>query len=164
MNYIYMSWEDVEKSCEKIYQDMAKNNYVPDVIIGLLWGGVVPTRLMVDLFGHERTNTHVIYTSLYDGVGKKRDSVDINMKHFNSDITNKKVLVIDDIWDTGTTMKAVLKELIERNCEVSTTTLVYKNTNNMIAPNYYDYIINDDNSWITFPWEKHEFLREMGHT
>jgi hypoxanthine phosphoribosyltransferase len=155
-----MSWEDVEKSCEKIYKDMVNNNYVPDVIIGLLWGGVVPTRLMVDLLGHERLNTHVIYTSLYDGVGKRKKTVDIDLRHFNGNISNKKVLIIDDIWDTGTTMRAVLKELIEHNCEVSTATIVYKNTNSMIAPNYYDHIIDKDSSWIVFPWEKNEFLRE----
>jgi uncharacterized protein len=160
--YIYMSWEDVEKSCVRIHEAMKSQNYTPDVIIGLLWGGVIPTRLLVDLLGHKRINTHVTYASLYDGIGKRKDTVDIG---FNKDslttLANKKVLVVDDIWDSGMTMRAALKDLVENNCIVSTATLVYKNINSSIAPNYYDKILERDNLWVVFPWEKCEFEREM---
>lgn len=160
--YIYMTWEDVEKSCMKIHNSMKANNYMPDIIIGLLWGGVVPTRLLVDIMGHKRINTHVTYASLYDGIGKRRDVVDIGFNHdFLKTFADKKVLVIDDIWDSGMTMRAALKDLVEHNCIVSTATLVYKNVNSSIAPNYYDKVLSSDNIWIVFPWEKCEFQREM---
>ena len=160
MVYSYMTWEEVEKACNNIHKAMIQKNYVPDIIVGLLWGGIVPTRLLVDLMGHKRLNTHVMYTSLYDGT-KKRDNVEIKHQFSKEDLNNKKVLIVDDIWDTGETMKAVLQELLEHNCMVSTATLVYKNSNSSIAPTFYDKIVERDDVWTVFPWEKHEFFREI---
>ena len=165
MQYVYLTWEDVEKSCMKIYSSMKANNYIPEIIIGLLWGGTVPTRILVDLLGHKRTNTFVTHASLYDGIGKRRDHVDIGFNHDSlKTFANRKVLLVDDIWDSGMTMRAALKDLLEHNCIVSTATLVYKNVNSSIAPDYYDKTVDNDNMWVIFPWEKREFVREVMKT
>jgi len=161
LKYAHLSWDDVEKSCLNIYANMRADNYCPDVIIGLLWGGVVPTRIFVDMFATERLNSHVVYASLYTKMGVAKETVDIVSHFCPEDITGKKVLIVDDIWDSGRTMHAALQSLIKYDCMVTATTLVFKNYDKAIAPHYYDKVVEDKNAYIVFPWEKYEFIREI---
>lgn len=157
MNHIYLNWDNIEKSCLSIYSRMCNDKYVPDMIVGLLWGGVVPTRLFVDFFGVSRSNVKVVYASLYKGIHEQNDSLTILPYYSKEDVANKKVLVIDDIWDTGKTMKSVLSDLIQMNCTVTTATIVYRT--GYVKPNYFDITVRDE--WVVFPWERYEFWREI---
>ena len=161
LKYAHLSWDDVEKSCINMYAAMKSDSYYPDVIIGLLWGGVVPTRIFVDLFATDRLNAHVIYASLYNNIGVAKDKVDLVSHYCAKDLTGKKVLIIDDIWDSGRTMRAALQSLIQYDCIVTAATLVYKNVDAAIAPHYYDKVLSDRGIYIVFPWEKYEFYREI---
>lgn len=157
MSHIFLSWENVEKSCLSIYSKMCEDKYVPDMIVGLLWGGVVPTRLFVDFFGVSRSNVKVVYASLYKGIHEQNNNLTILPYYDKHDVENKKILVIDDIWDTGKTMKGVLTDLIKLDCEVTTATVAYRSGS--VKPNYYDITVKDE--WVVFPWEKYEFWREV---
>ena len=160
MKFKYLSWEDTEKSCFNVYSKMAHDKYKPDVVIGLLWGGVVPTRLFVDFIDIKRENVKVIYASLYKGISERNKDVSIIPTYVKSEIEGKKVLIIDDILESGKTMGAALRELIKMNCEVKTATMVYKSVNNAIPPDYYDYE-ESENVWLVCPWEKFETNREI---
>lgn len=160
MKFKYLSWEDAEKSCFNIYSKMAHDKYKPDVVIGLLWGGVVPTRLFVDFIDIQRENVKVIYASLYTGISARNKEVSVIPNYAKGEIEEKKVLIIDDILESGKTMNAALRELIKLNCEVKTATLIYKSINNAIPPNYYDTEETGE-TWIVYPWEKFEINREL---
>ena len=157
MNKIHLSWENVERSCLNIYSKMLEDNYSPDMIVGLLWGGVVPTRIFVDLLGVSRSNVRVVYASLYKGIHEQKDNLTILPYYDKSDVENKKILVLDEIWDSGKTMHGVLSDLIKLNCDVTTATLVYRS--GTVQPNYYDIVIKDE--YVIFPWERYEYWREI---
>jgi hypoxanthine phosphoribosyltransferase len=160
MKFKYLSWEDIEKSCLNMYSTMSYDKYKPDIVIGLLWGGVVPTRLFVDFLDIEKTNVKAIYASLYKGIASRGGEAEIIPHYVKEDIEGKKVLLLDDIKDSGKTMNAALRELVVLNCEVKTATLVWRSKNKGIAPDYYDIEIADD-TWVSFPWEKFETNREL---
>ena len=68
------------------------------------------------------------------------------------DISNaKKVLIIDDIVDSGETMREILIILKEKfpNVEFKLATLFYKDTA-VIKP---DFSVREANTWIEFFWE-----------
>ena len=69
-----------------------------------------------------------------------------------------RVLIVDDIWDSGKTMNAVLDYLGEE--DITTATLFWKETAKE-KPTYYANIAGR-NEWVVFPWEKYEFNREIG--
>jgi hypoxanthine phosphoribosyltransferase len=164
LKYIHFSWQDVENSCLSIYAAMKAKGYLPDVIVGLLWGGVVPTRIFVDLFGVKRLDAHVVYASLYNGIDSTNDKVEIIPYYCKKDIEGKKVLIVDDIFESGRTMHAALRELLKEKCWITTATLVYKSETNSISPDYYDKVINSNDIWAVFPWENREFFREISGT
>ncbi len=172
MKYLHLSWEDIENSCLNIYSKIKQDEYKPDIIIGCMWGGIIPTRLFVDLFDMDREKIKLVYASLYKGIDKRKDEVSIQPFYEKNDILNKNLLVLDDIFDTGKTMKAVLKHLKECCCNVRVATLVVRVPVNTIDygnqfgadnfPNYFDRIVREE--WTKFPWERYEFWREINET
>ena len=64
----------------------------------------------------------------------------------------KRVLVVDDISDSGETLDAVMKSLACGNSEIEfkSATLFYKKTS-VYEPHFW---INEANDWIDFFWER----------
>ena len=152
LTYRNVSWEYQEDMCADIYENMLRKNYRPDAIIGLLRGGVVPARLFADYFDIT-LDFFALDAKLYNGIAEPGEEVKI--KPFFGDIKGKKVLIVDDIWDTGETMRAVLKYL--KNEYLHTATLFKKNGSEG-SPDFYCETANID-EWIIFPWDKRETKR-----
>ncbi len=121
-------------------------DFKPEILLAVARGGLTLSHLMAQAF-----NIRDLYTlnSLhYDGE-KKLDSFDV----FNiPDLSwANRVLIIDDIVDSGETMKEILFILKEKfpNIEFKIATLFYKNTA-LIKP---DFSIREANEWIDFFWE-----------
>ena len=150
----HLSWDLVEASCLSIYSEMKRDKYEPECIIGLLRGGIVPARIFSDLF-HIFLDFFALDVKLYDKIGIRKPEPII--KSFNGDVQGKKILIIDDIWDSGITMNAVRDYLKDE--DIKTATLYWRET----APNKPDYYaeIARDKEWLVFPWERYEFWKEI---
>ena len=133
---------------------MCRNNYYPECIIGLLRGGIIPGRIFSDYYDI-LLDFFALDVKLYDGIGIRRDKPDI--KTFYGDVKGKRILIVDDIWDSGKTMEAVLGYL--GNEDIVTATLFWKETAKG-RPDYYAES-SKDNEWVVFPWEQMEFKRDL---
>lgn len=151
----FLTWRDIDRLCFSLYAQMSKNHYVPDAIIGLLRGGVIPSRIMADYFGIV-LDFFALDVKLYDGIGVRKETPVIRYDFKDTDIKGK-ILVIDDIFDSGKTMKAVQDHF--KGKDITTATLFWKETAKE-KPNYYAEIAKEK-EWIIFTWEQMEFKREI---
>jgi len=150
----HLTWEDIDVACRCIYLKMKKDNYKPEAIVGLLRGGVIPARIFCDYFD-VTLDFFAIDIKLYNGIGKRNEKPKI--REFEEDlIRGKKILICDDILDSGKTMEAILEHL--KGEDITTATLYCKETAK-IKPNYYAEI-SGENTWIVYPWEEEEFKKE----
>ncbi len=69
-----------------------------------------------------------------------------------------KVLIVDDVADTGRSLKLVYETLAKQAKMVKTTTLYCKYWS-AIKP---DYFAEETDAWIIFPWELHETVKKLG--
>ena len=76
----------------------------------------------------------------------------MNVSQFNSEFPAGKILVVDDIIDTGKTFERFLEIAELRNIQFETAVLYYK-PHSEYTPNYY---LRETGEWIVFPWEKFE--------
>lgn len=76
----------------------------------------------------------------------------MNVSQFQNEFPNGKLLVVDDIIDTGKTFERFLEIAEMRNIHFETAVLYYK-PHSEYTPNYY---IKETTDWICFPWEKFE--------
>lgn len=91
----------------KLVQDIIKSGYQPDVLIGISKGGVVIASLMSDMLG---IPTDLMQLSHW-GFGKARDNVIIKYRP-TIDVKDLRVLLIDDVSDTGQTLNTAREALV----------------------------------------------------
>jgi hypoxanthine phosphoribosyltransferase/molybdopterin converting factor small subunit len=146
-----ISWEKVENLSEQVSEKIIEDGYRPDVIIGILRGGVIPARILSDMLRVE--DMGVLEIKLYKGVGIRGERPYLRQPA-TLDLTDKSVLIVDDISDSGLTLQLTV-QLIDFYMpkEVKTATLYIKPWTNFV-PDYYGEITE---SWVVFPWEKREF-------
>ncbi len=135
------------------------SGFRPDLIIGL-WRGGAPVAIAI----HELLAClgcdadHVpLRTSLYQGVDTRAADVRIDGLDYcvNNGAAAGNVLVVDDVFDTGLTARAVLAQLKERcaaHTDIRVATIWFKPTNNQttLTPNYF---LHQTSAWLVFPHE-----------
>ena len=144
MNKVYYSYEDCVRDT-KILAGKIKL-YKPDAMIAIARGGLTLGHML-----SEALNTREIYTlnSIHYDATKKLDTFEI----FNiPDLTRlHKVVLVDDIVDSGESMVEILRILKEKypHCEFRIATIFYKPTA-LIQP---DFAVKEAKDWIEFFWE-----------
>ena len=102
MDYLKLNWVDIENYIDKMY-NIIKKEYVPNHIISIGRGGLIPSRLFADKFNVR--DISIFNIKLYDGMNKKKEKIFICP--FTDNVEHKSILLIDDICDTaGTLSKA----------------------------------------------------------
>jgi len=141
----YYSYEAFKVDTNSLIKQVQKAEF--DAIIGIARGGLTVAHAMAE--GLEIREVQSIRTELYDDT-TKREQLSI---YDTTLLTNcKKVLVVDDIADSGETLRAVIEylEAKYKNTEFYSATLFYKETS-VYKPHFW---INEAKEWIEFFWEK----------
>jgi len=156
MDYTFLNWSDIYNECEVLCEKISKNENKFDCIIGLLRGGIIPARIISDFL--LVNDIFCMDVKFYTGIGKKLDEPII--KFCDLDDKHNDILVVDDIYDSGSTMKTVKKFLKEeKKVSITTATLLCKK-DSVQTPNYFSKYVKTK-EWVIFPWEKNEFRTEM---
>ncbi len=151
-----IGWDKVEGLSEVVAERVRSDGFKPDVVIGILRGGVIPARIIADKLGVE--DMGVMEVKLYKAVGIRGERPYLRQP-LTLDIAGKKVLVVDDISDTGLTLQLAVEAVnLYLPLEVKTATLYIKPWTDFV-PDYYG---ESTESWIVFPWERGEYSREAG--
>ena len=140
----YYSYENFKNDTKVLIEKVKDSDF--DAIVAIARGGLTLAHVMGE--GLDIRQVQSIRTELYDKT-KKREALSIFGK---CEFKNaKKVLVVDDISDSGDTLKAVMQHLKRdfKDIEFSSATLFYKKSS-IYEP---DYWINEAVEWIDFFWE-----------
>ena len=142
-----MSWELFNNLAEKVAQKMKKDDYQPDFMVGLARGGWVLSRVLCDYLGVKDLVSlkveHWGVTATPDGTAKIKFPFDI-------DLSGRDVVVVDDITDTGESMKVAvdyIKTMNPRNIRTATLRHI---SGGKFTPDYYGDEITW--RWVVFPW------------
>ena len=128
------------------------SDFKPDALLAIARGGLTLAHAFAQ--ATDNRNLFSINSILYDGEVKRSHPKLMNLPELDG---GKKVLILDDIVDSGQTLVAVLRVLQERypDTQFKSATL-YCKKNTVIEP---DYWLHEATEWIDFFWEK-DFLEE----
>jgi len=148
-----MSWDLFFQLAKDVAKKIKASGYQPDIIVGLARGGWALARVLCDFLGVKDLVSlkveHWGVTATPDGKAKLKYP-------FSLDLQGKKVLVVDDITDTGESMHISVDYVKTLNpLEVRTAALRHI-TGSKFTPNYFAGEIPW--RWVIFPWNSTEDL------
>lgn len=160
----HYSWQDVEKMCVQIVTQMYKDNWRPDYIVGLTRGGNVPATILSNMLD---IRCEALKVSFRDSDGGPESNCWMSEDAFGYALPQKKILIVDDINDTGATFNWI-KQDWQGTClpdddkwntvwgnNVRFATLTDNGASSFGEVNYTCHEINkaEEDVWLVYPWE-----------
>jgi len=128
-------------------QQVADSGFAPDIILAIARGGLA---LGMGLgYALAVKNLSVVNVEFYTGIDERLD-VPIMLPPTPAavDLSGLKVLVTDDVADTGRTLELV-RAFCEGHVAEARTVVIYEKPQSVIKP---DYSWRSTERWIDFPW------------
>lgn len=180
-NKHYYNWQDIERMCVSIVSQMAKDQWIPDYIVGITRGGNIPATIISQMLD---VRCETLKVKLRDN--KENESCESNcwmsedaFGYVDEEIrrtiksrwdinSRKNILIVDDINDSGETFKWIVNDW-QSSClpgETSAWKSVWNHnvrfaalTNNEASSfdlvRYTAHSINkvETPQWLVYPWE-----------
>jgi hypoxanthine phosphoribosyltransferase len=148
--YVAPSWDRVYEMLMDLALRIQKSGFNPEIIVGVSRGGWAPGRILSDLL--ENTHTVNLKIEFYVGIGKTARRP-IVTQPIGDDLSGKRVLVVDDVSDTGESLKVALEHMLEKGASGVKTVTIYFKPHSTFKP---DFFAESTSEWIIFPWERLE--------
>jgi len=148
-----LSWEDIENITDKLADKIKATGFKPDYVIGITTGGLIPLYFLAKKLD-DIDNILTISATSYDKDRKK----DLKILYLPKiDLSGKKILLIDEIAETGDTLKNISDIIIKQYKvgELKTVTLGVNKDKCKFYPDFY--AVEEQGDWTVFPWEKNDF-------
>ena len=140
MKQVFLSYHDIHTDCIELAKKI-KKKYKPEKLILISRGGLIPGSIIANYLGIQ--DVDVIALKTY--ADRKRSK---EIKVYKRIKSEKKLVVIDDLVDSGETAK-IVKEMMPNSKFV---VLYAKPSGKKQADlHLYDF---KDSDWLVFPWEQ----------
>uniref|UniRef100_UPI0026038C4B phosphoribosyltransferase n=1 Tax=Thermococcus sp. TaxID=35749 RepID=UPI0026038C4B len=128
--------------------DELRKHFMPDVIVGIARGGLIPAVRLSHVLGD--VELKVIDVKFYKGIDDRMEKPVVTIPLHGS-LEGKKVVIVDDVSDTGKTLGVVIDEVKKAGAkEVKVACLSMKPWTKVVP----DFYVFRTDKWIVFPWEE----------
>ncbi len=155
LQLLHVSWDDVQSLTEEIARQIQECGYMPDVIVAVSRGGFDPARILCDQLGIKRLAS--LQIEYYRDINETSSTPEIVFP-LNTEVPDTSILIVDDVSDTGTSLKVARDHVLERGAsEVRVATLHVKPWTKF-RPDFSASVVE---SWIIYPWETVESITSI---
>jgi hypoxanthine phosphoribosyltransferase len=147
----HLSWQAFGDASRQMAQAIADDGFRPDLILAIARGGL----FFAGALGYALAvkNLHVMNVEFYNGVGSTLDMpVMLPPVPEPVDFSAKKVLIADDVADSGRTLELVYS-FVRDYVDEARTAVIYEKPRSVIK---CDYVWRRTDLWINFPWSSQE--------
>ena len=147
----FLSWGQYGEAARDMAERIAVDGFRPDIILaiargGLFFGGSLGYALSVK-------NIYTMNVEYYTGEDERLEVPVVLPPYLELvDLEEAKVLVVDDVADTGHTLK-IVRDFCEGKVRDVRTAVLYEKDRSVVK---CDYIWKRCNLWIEFPWSVDE--------
>ncbi len=146
-----MSWVDLGAGARDLAQAVSDDGYRPDLILGIARGGLLIAGALGYALGVK--NTFTMNVEFYTGIDERLEMPMILPPVPDLvDFADFKVLIADDVADTGATLELV-KEFCEGKVAEVRCAVLYEKPRSAVK---CEYVWRRTERWITFPWSADE--------
>ena len=165
MKKVYFSWFKISSLMHNVIRGLHNDAWRPDYVVGIVRGGNYPAGLYSHYTG---VPMYTLKVQLNASAGENtEDDVESNAWMSEDAFNGKKILIFDDINDSGKTLQWIKNDwrasthpadpkwqndmIFGNNVKVA---CLIENTGSDFEVDYIGDIVNkiDDPQWIVFPW------------
>ena len=162
MKKVYYTWQDVENQTQEILRQLQRDAWMPDYVVGITRGGLVPANLISQYL---EVPMECLKVSLRDDNSQPESNLWMSEDAFEQ----KRILIVDDINDSGATLNWIQEDWQSSNLPdnpkwqeiwgdtVRVATLVDNESSaSELTVSYSAVGLNkaEEDFWIVFPWEE----------
>jgi len=156
--YLLPTWEDLDNLCFEMSQKILKDQKSFDRLVTLIKGGLAFSRTMCDYLNIKNLST--LQISYYENIGQTKDKPQI-LQSLPIKITNEKILLFDDVVNSGESLKVCLDYLRLQNPASITIASLFLKEKSILKPDYFGALTD---VWIIFPNETRETIALLTKT
>ena len=142
-----LDWSGYGVGARALAKLVADDGYRPDIILAIARGGL----FVAGSLGYALSvkNLYVMNVEYYTGVDERLD-VPVMLPPYVDvvDLRDTKVLIVDDVADTGHTLALVRNHCVTEVADVRTAVL-YEKSRSVVD---CEYVWKYTDKWINFPW------------
>ncbi|MDE1821131.1 MAG: phosphoribosyltransferase [Euryarchaeota archaeon] len=154
-----VTWADIDRWSEVLTQKIREAKWTPEVIVGLTRGGWVPSRMLADRLG---TKHLAALRAQHWGVTATPSGKAEITEGLSGRLDGKRVLVVDDITDTGQSLQLAVRHVAERGpSQVESATYLHIAHSTYVPTYFAEEVPRDAWRWFVFPWNYWEDLRAL---
>lgn len=142
-----LGWDQFGDASRELAQTISHDGYIPDVVVAIARGGLLLSGSIAYALGVKSCGA--VNAEFYTGIGTRLpEPIMLPPLLDEASIVGKKVLLVDDVSDSGRTLAMVVQLLELTGAEVRTVVL-YTKPGTVYEPTY---TWRRTPLWITFPW------------
>ena len=152
-----MTWDDLGAGARELAERIHADGYEPDVILAIARGGLLLAGALGYALGVK--NTYTMNVEFYTGEDERLPApIVLPPVPALVDLTEARLLIADDVADTGETL-ALVKDFCDGKVAEARTAVLYEKPRSIVAS---DYVWRTTEAWITFPWSADPPVTESG--
>jgi hypoxanthine phosphoribosyltransferase len=142
-----LTWERFGTATRELAAEIARDGFRPDIVLAVARGGLTVAGALA--YALNVKNCFAMNVEFYTGVDERLEMPVVLPPTLDLvDIRGLRVLIADDVTDTGRTLELVRKEIAEHVADARCAVL-YQKPRSVITP---EYVWERTDRWIDFPW------------
>jgi hypothetical protein len=142
-----LTWDRFGDATRELATVVHADGFTPDVVVAIARGGLTVAGALA--YALDVKNCGAMNVEFYIGIGERLDvPVVIPPTLDLVDVAGLKVLVVDDVADTGHTLRLV-REVLAQHVAEARTAVLYTKPGTVVEPTYS---WAETDKWIDFPW------------
>ncbi len=142
-----LTWEIFGAASRELAQMVVDSGFEPDILLSITRGGMLPAGAIS--YALDLKALHIINVEFYTGIDERLlEPVFLPPLPATQDFSGQKVLIVDDVADTGTTLARVRDFCAPHVAEVKVAVL-YEKPRSLVKA---EYVWRATDRWIAFPW------------
>jgi hypoxanthine phosphoribosyltransferase len=149
------NWEYIYGLCRDVADEVRADEFEPDVVVALARGGWFAGRCLCDFLGLDDLTS--LKMEHYVGTAERADEPTVRYPMPEGSVAGKDVLIVDDIADTGGSMRRAEEYVRERDPEGVRTAMLQLLGTSEFQPDYVGERL-EEWTWVVYPWN---FVEDM---